>query len=409
MAESKKTLNIFVTGGSESAGLAALKTLLANGHQLAAATDNAEGALAIRRAGALPVYPDLTRESEVLSSLRMTNADVLVHAAPQNLGGVPQASLDNADCLVTSSRAVMQAAKAHGLRKVIAVSFAYLYDSRHSDPAAEDAHNVHGSHYQPMLAAEALWLDSGLNVSVIRAGYIYGGGSRGTVALAEDIKRSRRLPDGRHPASWIHEDDLAAAVAALIEADDDPSAAEIINAAADAPQSPNDFASGLSRALGLRPPNVAAPGWMTRLRRETLADKLLKREILIDSRKIKQQYGWRARYATIEQGLEATTLAWRMREAADPDDFYNIYEDKAAAAAAIEAAVSERTLPPPAIIEDEKPAAESPPPPKPMQASAPPPSDGPTPWNEDDAKREERRRKALERKAKRAAKRAAGG
>lgn len=408
MAESKKTLNIFVTGGSESAGLAALKTLLANGHQLAAATNSAEGALAIRRAGALPVYPDLTRESEVLSSLRMTNADVLIHAAPQNLGGVPQASLDNADCLVTSSRAVMRAAKAHGLRKVIVISFAYLYDSRHGDPATEDAHSIHGSHYQPMLAAEALWLDSGLNVSVIRAGYIYGGGSRGTAALAEAIKRSRRLPDGRRPASWIHEDDLAAAIAAMIEADDDPPPAEIINAAADAPQSPNDFASGLSRALGLRPPNFAAPGWMTRLRRETLADKLLKREILIDSRKIKQQYGWRARRAAIEQGLEATTLAWRMREAADPTDFYNVYEDKAAAA--IEAAASERTLPPPAIIEDEKPAAEPPPPPKPTQASAPPPpSDGPTPWNEDDAKREERRRKALERKAKRAAKRAAGG
>ena len=408
MAESKKTLNIVVTGGSESAGLAALKTLLANGHQLAAATDNAEGALAIRRAGALPVYPDLTRESEVLSSLRMTNADVLVHAAPQNLGGVPQASLDNADCLVKSSQAVMRAAKAHGLRKIIVISFAYLYDSRRGDSATEDAHSIHGSHYQPMLAAEALWLDSGLNVSIIRAGYIYGGGSRGTVALAEDIKRSRRLPDGRRPASWIHEDDLAAAIAAMIEADDDPPPAEIINAAADAPQSPNDFAASLSRAFGLRPPNFAAPSWMTRLRRETLSDKLLKREILIDSRKIKQRHGWRARCAAIEQGLEATTLAWRMREAADPTDFYNVYEDKAAAA--IEAAASERTLPPPAIIEDEKPAAEPPPPPKPTQASAPPPpSDGPTPWNEDDAKREERRRKALERKAKRAAKRAAGG
>lgn len=405
MAESKKTFNIFITGGSESAGLAAAKTLLANGHQVVAATNSADGALAIRRAGALPVYPDLTRESEVLSSLRMTNADVLVHAAPQNLGGLPQVGFDNADCLVKSSQAVLRAAKTHGLRKIIAISFAYLYAAHQGDPATEDAHNVHGGHYQPMLAAEAAWLDSGLNVRVIRAGYIYGGGSRATAALAEDIKRSRRLPDGRRPASWIHEDDLAAAIAALIEADDDPPAAEIINAAADAPQSPNDVAASLSHALGLRPPDFAVPGWMTRLRGETLSDKLLKREAVIDSRKIKARYSWRARYATIEPGMEATTLAWRMQEAGDPADFYNVYEDKAAAA--IEAANSERTLPP-TIAEDEKPAAPPAPKPKPIQASAPPPSDGPTPWNEDEAKREERRRKALERKAKRAAKRAAG-
>lgn len=404
MAESKTTFNIFVTGGSESAGLAAVKTLLANGHRVTAATGDAEGALAIRQTGALPVYPDLTREGEVLSSLRMANAEVLVHAAPQIFGGLPQVDFADAACLVQSSQTVLRAAKAHGLRQVIVISFACLYQADHGEAAAEGSPNAHDSDYEPMLAAEAAWLDSGLNVSVIRAGYIYGGRSMATDALAQRIKQSRPLQDGPRPASWIHEDDLAAAIAALIEADDDQARGEIINVAADKPQSPNDFASGLSHALGLDAPSLAKPGLMARLRGEDRRGKLLKREIIIDSGKIKGEYGWQARYADAAQGLEATTLVWRMREASNPADFYNVYEDKAAAA--IADFKHERALPAP--ITEEKPPAKVVEKAAPAKASAPP-SDGPTPWNEDEAKREERRRRALERKAKRAAKRAAGG
>lgn len=407
MAESKKTFNVFVTGGSEGAGLATVKALLRKGHRVMAATDHAEGALAIRRAGGLPVYPDLTRESEALSSLRMANAQALVHAAPQKFGGLPQfdfVDAAHADCLVKSSKTVLQAAKAHGLQKVITISFAYLYDPHHGAPAAEDAPTVRGNDYQPMLEVEAAWLNSGMNVGVIRAGYIYGGGSRATSALAQSIKDSRPLQAGRRRASWIHEDDLAAAIAALIEAAEAPATAEIINVAADKPQSPNDFAGALSHALGLSAPGFAARGWMTWLRGETLRDRLLKREIVLDSGKIKAEYGWQARYADVEQGLEATALAWRMQDASNPADFYEVYEDRAAAA--IEAIQSGRALPAPAAEEKPVAAAAKPPP---VKASAPPPSAGPTPWNEDEAKREERRRKALERKAKRAAKRAAGG
>ena len=83
------------------------------------------------------------------------------------------------------------------------------------------------------------------------------------------------------------------------------------------------------------------------------------------------------------------------------------YEDKAAVAIdarkagiVVEAPVVEVKAPASVEAVEAKPA--------PVKAAAPPPSDGPTPWNEDDAKREERRRKALERKAKRAAKRAGG-
>ena len=139
------------------------------------------------------------------------------------------------------------------------------------------------------------------------------------------------------------------------------------------------------------------------LREKTLRDKLLGREAVLSSQKLKDEYGWQPRHSNVESGMEAAALVWRMRDAVSADDYYNMYEDKAALA--IENFAYDVALPEP-VAATEAPAAlqaEAAPQPAPVAAAAPPPSDGPAPWNEDDAKREERRRKALERKAKRAA------
>ena len=135
---------------------------------------------------------------------------------------------------------------------------------------------------------------------------------------------------------------------------------------------------------------------------------MLNREIVIDSRKIHEEFGWTPSHASAAAGMEATSMVWRMQDAVNPRDFYSVYEDKAAHA--IGALESGEALPEPVAVA-EKPAAKAEAvaeKPAPVEAAAPPPSDGPTPWSEDDAKREERRLKALERKAKRAAKQSGG-
>ena len=259
-----------------------------------------------------------------------------------------------------------------------------------------------------MLAAEAALRESGLSGYIVRAGYIYGGNSSGANALADDIKASRRLPTGTQPASWIHEDDLAAAIVRLLEAEAAPSGIETLNAAGDNAASPDEFATAICAALGLNAPSFAGEGFLAMLRQETFRDKLLQREVVITSDRLRNEYGWQPRHDSKESGLEATALVWRMIDAANSDDFYNSYEDKAAQAIAEFA--YDVALPEP-VAEAASPAVEqasAAPEPAPVQAAAPPPSDGPTPWNEDEAKREERRRKALERKAKRAARQAGG-
>lgn len=393
MADEKKTFNIFVTGGAESAGLATIKALLRNGHKVIASAVTADDALAIRRAGALPVYPDLTREGEILSVLRMADVDVVVHAVPQIFGGIPQADFDysaQTQWLVDATNTLVQAAGKNEVDKIVSVSFGYLQDAD-------------GAEYSAMKSAEAAVLDGGIDGYVVRTGYIYGGNTTGTKAIADALQNTQAIHKGTHTASWIHEDDLAEAIVALVEAESDgDTLAEIVNVADDHPQSPNDFATHLGAILGFQTVNFASSGFMTRLRGTTLRDKLLKREIVLDTSAFKEKYGWAPQHADTASGLDSTTLQWRMSESIDYSEFYD-YEDKATEA--IEALKSGASLELPEETEEEKPEpakAEA----KPAEAAkpaSPPPADaGPAPWNEDEAKKEERRRKALERKKKRA-------
>ena len=145
MAKADNSLNIFVTGGAESAGLATVKALRKRGHKVVATACDAEGALALRLADALPVYPDLSRASEVLSVLRLAKADAVVHAGPQYYGGLPHGSHEYSACadqLVDFTNAVAQAAAQHGVKRIVSLSFGYLYESGHG-AAKEGDHDIH--------------------------------------------------------------------------------------------------------------------------------------------------------------------------------------------------------------------------------------------------------------------------
>ena len=406
MAEATNPLNILVTGGAEGAGLATARALLKRGHKVAATACDSEGALAIRMAGALPVFPDLSRSSAILSELQLTEADAIIHASPQYYGGAPHAGDEHAahaEQLVEYTAALTEAAKQRGVKRIISFSFGYLYEAG-LGAAKEGSPDAHDADYAPMLLAEALIRESGLSGFIVRSAYIYGGNSADTVALADSIKASRRLPAGTLPASWIHEDDLASAVVSLLEAETAPAGVETINAAANATATPNEFCTALSEALGLNAPGFASAGFLSMLREKTLRDKLLESEIIIDSGLLRERFAWQPRHERLDSGMEATALVWRMKDAVPAEAFYG-YED--AAHAAIASFAYDVVSPEPVAAEAAPAAAKAlaAPEPPPVEASAPPPpSDGPTPWNEDDAKREERRRRALERKAKRAAK-----
>ncbi|MCY4146581.1 MAG: NAD(P)-dependent oxidoreductase [Chloroflexi bacterium] len=392
MAEQTDRMSVLVTGGDSGAGLAAVKALQAKGYRTTATASDAAGALAIRQLGALPVFPDLRRASEISSILRVVEADAILHASAQAILGVPQMDVDYADAgarILAETQAVAQAAQEHGLKRLVALSA--------------------GQPGERLQTAESALQASGLRGFILRAGYVYGGNSCATTALAAMIKRSATPPSGGKPASWIHEDDLAAAMLRLLTSEMPDDGMAILTAADDSPRTPDNFAIAMAQALGLGAPRFAKPGFFSRLRQPSARERLLAKENLLDSRDLREAVGWSPRHATIESGLEATTLTWRLNDAVRAADYYEIYADEAAEA--IAKRESGAGLPPPPVVAAAAPVQEAvaAAQPEPVKAAAPPPpSDGPTPWNEDEAKREERRRKALERRAKRAAKRAGG-
>ena len=134
MAEAKERQSVFVTGGANGVGLATVRALLRRGHKVVATACNAEGALAVRQAGALPVYPDLRRTSEVLSTLQFAKPDAVIHAAPQVVGGIPHSSRElfaEADQLTSCAEALVQASAQQHIKQLVAISFAFLYESGH--------------------------------------------------------------------------------------------------------------------------------------------------------------------------------------------------------------------------------------------------------------------------------------
>ena len=392
MAEQTEGLRVLVTGGDSSAGLAAVKALQANGQRTTATASDAAGALAIRQLGALPVFPDLQRSSEIGSILRMARVDAILHASAQAVLGLPQVEIDPAAGarILTQTQAVARAAEQHGINRLVALSA--------------------GQPGEQLQAAESALLASGLRGYILRAGYVYGGNSCATATLADRIKRSQTPPSGAKPASWIHEDDLAAAMLTLLHSELPSDGMTIVTASDDSRCTPDDFAIALAESLGLGAPRFARAGWLSMLRQPTAAEQRLAKENLLESRQLREAFGWAPQHASLASGLEATTLTWRMNDSLRAADYYEIYIDEAAEA--IAKRESGAGLPAPVVeaptpVVEAATAAEAAP--EPAKAAAPPPSsDGPTPWNESETKREERRRKALERRAKRAARRAGG-
>ena len=61
--------------------------------------------------------------------------------------------------------------------------------------------------------------------------------------------------------------------------------------------SPDAFAGAVSAALGLGAPRFTAAGLFDMFRQQTFRDKLLGREAVISSRKLRDEFGWQPRHS----------------------------------------------------------------------------------------------------------------
>ena len=75
-------LSVYITGATTAPGLALLRALVARDHCVSGSAATLVEAQRLRAAGALPVYINECDSGELAGALRLTEAKVLIHAAP---------------------------------------------------------------------------------------------------------------------------------------------------------------------------------------------------------------------------------------------------------------------------------------------------------------------------------------
>jgi nucleoside-diphosphate-sugar epimerase len=230
-------VHVFLAGATGVLGRRIVPLLLADGHRVSALARSEDAATRLRSWGALPVVADATDVDAVVAAVVAAHPDVVMNQLTDLAGGIGPA---NSDLRVVTSRILADAARAAGVRRVVAQSIAWAYVAGEG-PAAEadaldvDAPDPRGRSTRAVAALEAATAEAPEWVA-LRYGMLYGPDTwyRPEGARAEETRRGELLP-GPDVTSFVHVDDAArAAVAALAwpagpvnVVDDEPAVADV--------------------------------------------------------------------------------------------------------------------------------------------------------------------------------------
>jgi nucleoside-diphosphate-sugar epimerase len=314
MSQETTPKSVFVTGADSPLGRAVVRTLVKRGYKVTGATRNGSaGAAAIRADGAIPTYPDLSREGEIRSVLHMAKADFVVHVATQDLNLLPTLAYDyGAHSDVFDTVALVKACQSVGVKRVVYASFAFLY----GDTGAQEVDETHAlsrdnDFYKVAINAENALLKADVPAVVLRAGYLYGAHNPALDALHDAILRGRPVFDGTGVTSFVHVDDLASAIVSALEAHE--LAHKVYNIVDDAPLSFAQFTDALGSALGVGAP-LRLPFVANALMDETLLARLAQSTRASNAR-AKAELGFLPAYPNVQAGIERMLLQWRAASA----------------------------------------------------------------------------------------------
>ncbi|MCY4527258.1 MAG: NAD-dependent epimerase/dehydratase family protein [Anaerolineaceae bacterium] len=308
-------LKVFITGATTAPGLAIMRGFVAHDHAVAGNAATLAEAQRLRAPGGLPVYIDEHNAADLAGALRMTGANVLVHAAPLAANSL----LPDADQL-TAALASLQAGTDALLGAAAQVEDPFLvfcsYASLYGDTQGEavcEAHEAAGGSalHEAALAAERKVLASEVPACILRAGVLYGPESESLAALRASLLGGGGLPSGigEGLASWLHYEDLAQA--AVLGAEQRP-AGSVFNVADERPATRHEFLEHFAQRMGLVLPRPGRPGAL--LRRLPLPGRARGQTVssfAVNCDAIRAALGWSPQYAGHDSGLEQTLLTWR--------------------------------------------------------------------------------------------------
>ncbi len=212
-------MRIFLAGASGAVGRRVVPALLGAGHSVVGLTRNPASAGKIEALGATAVLGDVYDAAALAQAVAAARPDVVVHQLT-DLGAGDRAA--NAKVRVIGTRNLVDAAKAAGVRRIVAQSISWAYEPG-TGPATEDTPLDH--HGVPERLATVGGIES-LETAVaelpewvvLRYGTLYGPGTwYEPGALMADQARAGTLPANADISSFVHVDDAASAALAALD------------------------------------------------------------------------------------------------------------------------------------------------------------------------------------------------
>jgi nucleoside-diphosphate-sugar epimerase len=298
-------MKVFVTGGTGAIGGHVIPALIDEGHTVSALARTPDKAAALTKQGATPVSVTIFDRSALTAAVAGHDAIANLATAipPMTQFMRARAWQDNDRIRTEGSAALVDAALAAGVGRVVQESVSMLYPDRGSSWIDEDVPVDEYPLARANIAAEAnanRFSASGGTGTVLRFGWFYGPGathSEQMLAMARRHIGSVLGPPDSYVSS-IHVVDAAAAVVAALGAP-----AGTFNVVDDEPLTKREYATAVAAAAGTAM-WVRGPGRAAKLFGDRLTS--LTRSLRVSNARLRNTTGWEPRYPSAREGWFAT-------------------------------------------------------------------------------------------------------
>ncbi len=292
-------MRVLVAGATGAIGRQLIPQLVAAGHQVTATTRSAAKLHALRAAGADPLMLDGLDAASVGTLVARTEPEVIVHEmtaipAAMNFRKFGQTFAATNKLRTTGLDHLLAAARAHGVRRFIAQSYAGWPNARsggsvktEDDPLDPDPPAAMRTTLDAIRYLEHAVTTAPLDGFALRYGSLYGPGS--SEAFVRLLRR-RQVPvigSGAGVWSFLHVTDAAGATVAAVER----GAPGIYNIVDDEPAAVSEWLPVMARAAGARPP-LRVPAWVGRLAAGEAGLVMMTQVRGCSNARAKQELGW---------------------------------------------------------------------------------------------------------------------
>lgn len=307
-------MRVFVAGATGAVGRPLVKRLVAEGHEVTGLTRSEERGADVRAQGAQAVVADVYDAGRVAAAVAAADPEVLVHELTALPAHMDMKDLDGFYRETNrirreGTRVLVDAARAAGVRRVIAQSISFIYaqegDRVKDEDAAlvEDPPGAFGVAFDAVLELERLVLGAeGIEGVVQRYGWFYGPGTYyapgGDQYEAFTKRRTPIVGSGESTWSFCHVEDAASAVVAALGR----GPTGVYNVCDDDPAPTREWMPTYAEAIGAKRPR-RVPRLMARLAAPKEVVAMATELRGADNARFKRDYDWAPRYGSWREGF----------------------------------------------------------------------------------------------------------